>query len=366
VRCATRSEAIERIEAHRLLDERLRRSLVADISNASSTQVPVIALAFDGDGVEVGAWRWSPPQPKALGFRVDEEQLFARHLADIVRPLPGETVTVWMERAAAWAATKRGEEHHAQVILDRVKEETLRFFTLGWMTAWGANACPRIIVPHKLGASLMATSCGTDPIATRCAPWSAYVIEIPPELVRIEVDGQVTSFDSIGVWRDFEGKSYINVYSRTSDAAFGGELLFPVNDFADIEDAWDVDATAIKRATECLQRLVLCVELEMCEPSNVKAPRAPRDKKRKDGPAPPTNAHRLVREVRVDCREAIRDYIAGTRRNAPKVSWLTKGHYRWVAHGPRWSRTRWQHIEPFWNNRDAPVVMRPHRLPEEP
>ena len=176
-----------------------------------------------------------------------------------------------VERATAWA-NAHPNAPHAETVLERAKQEGA-FYTLGWTIAWGVSTCPRVIVPHKLGKSLMATNCGDDPTAATCAPWSAYTIEIPPELVRFEVDGEIVSFDIIGVWRNLDGASYISVRSRSSNAAFAGKLAFPVPDLPDSEGGWETDGNVMKRATECLQRLVIGVELKMSDPSNVKAPR---------------------------------------------------------------------------------------------
>lgn len=360
VNCMSRTAAIASIQSSRKLEPSLRRTILAELEDASRAQVPVVMLLYTGPNVELGIVRLTPSTPRT-GFHSDDEQTVARQLAEVVAPLPGETVHVWIERAAAWAKTTRAPL--AKAVLERAKGDAA-FYSLGWTIAWGESACPRVIVPHKLAANLMATNCGDDPAAMTCAPWSAYTVEIPPELVRVEIDGRMVSFDVIAVWRNIEGASYIHVQSRTDTAAFGGPLVFPVPDF-DGESPWSADDTAMKRATECLQRLVIGVELEMSVPSNVKRPRVPARHKAGTGDGKGTNVHRLVRAVTVDCREAISDFISGERRKTPAMSWLTRGHWRQQPHGPNWSLRRWQQIEPHWNHRGAPVAMRPHRLRDE-
>jgi hypothetical protein len=358
---ARRADALRKIESTRVVDQATRRAIVADVAGAPVGHLPVVLMVRDGDAFDVGCWRLSPPEI-VVGFRVDTEQAFARRLAEVVRPLPGETVTVWIERAIAWARAQRSDPH-AKSVLERGRNQAASFFTVAWTMAWGTNACPRVIVPARIGASLMASSFEKDPTTMSYAPWSAYVIEIPPDLVPLEIDGKPSAFDVIGVWRNQDGKSYFNAYSRRSDAAIGGELSFPVPDFPE-DGELGTGGPAMKRAIESLQRLVLGVELEMTDPDRVKRPRISK-KKPKDGRGPPSNIHHLTRTVVVDCREAIRDYIAGTRRKGFAMSWLTRGHGRWQPHGPRSSLRKWIFVEPRWNNRDAPVVMRPHTLRDE-
>jgi len=261
--CTDRPAAIARVQSSRGIDEPTRRAIVADLTHASPTHIPVILFVHGATGIQVGVWRLTPPATRTPGFRIDEEQARAHFLATQIQPKPGETVTVWIERAAEWARANI-KHPHAEAVLERAKEPEPRFFTLGWTMAWGMNACPRVIVPHKLGASLMATNPGDDAGVMTCAPWDAYTIEIPPELVRVDIEGRRVSFDVVGVWRNVDGVSYINVYSRSADAAFGGKLAFPVPPFDD-EGEWDADATAVTRAIECLQRMVIGTELEMSD-----------------------------------------------------------------------------------------------------
>ncbi|HEY1954722.1 MAG TPA: hypothetical protein VGH28_03905 [Polyangiaceae bacterium] len=72
-----------------------------------------------------------------------------------------------------------------------------------------------------------------------------------------------------------------------------------------------------------------------------------------------------MRAVTVDCGEAISDFISGERRKTPAMSWLTRGHWRHQPYGRNSSLRPWQQIEPRWNHRGAPVVIRPHRPRDE-
>ena len=76
------------------------------------------------------------------------------------------------------------------------------------------------------------------------------------------------------------------------------------------------------------------------------------------------SAYTVVRPVVLDCRVAVRDYIAGGGKS-PTVRSLVRGHWRNQVHGPRNSLRKWIHVEPFWRGPDgAPVAVRPHIMRE--
>ena len=157
----------------------------------------------------------------------------------------------------------------------------------------------------------------------------------------------------------------MSVSSRTSPDTVSGELVFPVPDFE--EGAGFPESkegrVATKRVLECVYRLVIGTELEMSDPDHVKRPPTGH---RRATTGQPSGVHRLIREVRVDCRAAISAYVAGATRSSPSVRSLIRGHYKHVPYGPRSSLRRWQPIEPYWKGPEgAPVAVRPHRLEGE-
>ena len=67
--------------------------------------------------------------------------------------------------------------------------------------------------------------------------------------------------------------------------------------------------------------------------------------------------------MRVDVREAVRGFVAGTRRTAPAVQVLVRGHWKRQAHGPAMAQRKMIHIEPYWRGpEDAPIAVRGHKL----
>jgi hypothetical protein len=62
-----------------------------------------------------------------------------------------------------------------------------------------------------------------------CSPWDAYLIEVPAELLRVNVKTGPTSFDVVGVWHPVgEALRHYIVFSRDSHTMITGELAFPL------------------------------------------------------------------------------------------------------------------------------------------
>jgi hypothetical protein len=297
-------------------------------------------------------------------FRVDESIALGLLLLPEVRPLAHEPSRVWLDRVGQWVKANREHPSASRLIRQRRADGGI---AIGWTLAWAMSGFQRILVGHKLAASLMATHAGDDPEVMTCRPWDAYTIEVPPELVRVNVTGRPASFDVVAVWHHPpDAMSYFMVLGRESDMVISGKLVFPLPafDVGALSALPDADGGPVIRARDCFARLVVSTELEMTDPSRVKAPPAHR-RTAGDGTAP-AGVHRLLREVKVDCREAIASYIAGQRRAPPSVRTLVQGHFKRVVHGPGRTGRRWQQIEPHWRGPEkAPVAVRPHRLPED-
>jgi len=266
-----------------------------------------------------------------------------------------------MDRVGRWVKANR-EHPIAHALAHRRRADG--GVAIGWVLAWAMSGFQRVVVGHKLAASLMATRAGDDPEVMTCAPWTAYTIEIPSGLVQVNTHGRVTSFDVVAVWHHApDAVSYANIFSRDSHFALTTKLTFPLPEFDDVAvGALADDAGAVTRARDCLVRLVVGTELEMTDPSRVKVPTTSHAKE--DSPAP-SGVHRLLRDVKVDCRVTIAAYIAGQRRASPTVQTLVRGHFKRVAHGTGRADRKWIHVEPYWRGpEDAPVAVRPHRMPD--
>jgi hypothetical protein len=71
----------------------------------------------------------------------------------------------------------------------------------------------------------------------------------------------------------------------------------------------------------------------------------------------------LRRDVKVDCRDAVRSYCRGVSPNAPSVQSLVRGHWKRQAHGPGYEQRKFIFVEPYWRGpEDGPIAMRAHSL----
>ncbi len=298
-------------------------------------------------------------------FRADEYIELGRLLLSEVQPRSDEPSKAWLNRVGEWVNANKGDPRARLLNRWHRMDGGTR---ICWILAWARCGFQRVLVGHKLAASLMATYAGDDPDVMTCAPWDAYTIEMPPELIPLTAGGQSGSLDVVSVWRHpFDRKSFFVISSRNSDLLVSGRLAFPLPSF-DLDRAnvvlSDDQQSSVVRARECIARLIVGTELEMTDPSRVKSPGSSTKRARADGAAP-SGVHRLLREVKVDCRAAIAGYIAGTRRNSPSVQTLVRGHFKRVAHGAGRTERRWTHIEPYWRGpEDAPVAVRPHMMPD--
>jgi hypothetical protein len=74
----------------------------------------------------------------------------------------------------------------------------------------------------------------------------------------------------------------------------------------------------------------------------------------------------LSRDIRVDCREEVKEVLKATSQRAAaklRLQLLVRGHWRRQPFGPASRERRYQHIEPYWKGqKDAPIAVRKHLL----
>ncbi|MFO0678510.1 MAG: hypothetical protein U0169_18375 [Polyangiaceae bacterium] len=242
---------------------------------------------------------------------------------------------------------------------------------------WAGAGFPQVTLGHKLAASLCSTKIDPETANAARHPWPAYRILVPSGLVDVAdplVDGGVMPVDYLDVF-DAGKFTHVTASSRSSDFTFfvahgtlakglvedrtSPEILTPLHDTgARLEDAHE-------RALGSLWRLMVGVALEMSDPARVKAPKsssAPADDAR-SGSEPAIATYVLGRTVMIDCRDALRAYLRGMRRDAPAVQSLVRGHWKRQAFGAKGADRRWIHVEPYWRGpEDAPIALRRHEV----
>jgi hypothetical protein len=314
-------------------------------------------------------------------FDLERTKALGRVLLEAIAPQADEHPFLWARRAKAW-----GIAHSAHPAALALRQ---RFFSgagdardFAWLVAWSLNGFPRLLLDRMQADEFISTNAGDEPdLVKQYSPWSAYVIEIPHDVLQVVIDGRPTSFDVIQVINldadDPEPRSLVEtpaavggqlgrgfvVRGRHNEYVVSGRLTFPMPDWSDDRPRPSREnETALDRVRDAVSHLVVSAEIEMDNREGIVRPKAKGSTIGKSLNDP--DVYRLSRVVTVDCREHVKEYLAGERRSAPRVRWLTRGHGRMQVCGPRGSLRKPIRIAPHWNPKDPelPVADRPHRL----
>jgi hypothetical protein len=356
----TRPTALTRLRKHPRIAASQRQQIERTVASRPE-DLPVVLVVNVAGEVVIGAFHKSQKRTGGKGFDVDANIELGRFLATRLPPLENEAFEDWTDRVARWVA-ENGQHPRASGLSEMIGEVGAAIH-LRWLVEWARSGFQRVRVDHKLAAVLMTLS-AREPEVLTVKPWDAFTIEIPPGLVELKAEGETVTPDTCCVWHTHEGVR-VMVMSRSSSFAMGGPMEFPVpelDDEAGIPTTVD-EASTQRRALECFQRLVIGAEVEMRDRSHVKAPPAVRAAK--DGTPRAAGIHRLLREVKIDCRADIRDWVAGNSSSSPKVLTIVRGHIKQQPHGPRGSLRKWITIDPYPRGlKTAPMAVRSHHLPD--
>lgn len=232
---------------------------------------------------------------------------------------------------------------------------------LGFATAWAANGFPRIAIRrHVHAAMLMWTDTAAAAVADARAPWDAFAIAIPNQLLEVRREEANVDITTAFVRVHDSGACWI---AAADDAEIYASCMAPSLSDLGASDAGD-------RVLELVCRLVLGVCLDITEhrPSGY-IPGAKLAVKRRRG-EPQTNSFVVTRDVDVDCRASVRDYVVGKRvraesagRSASPIQRLHRGHWQQQVHGPRNSLRKWKFHRPYWQGDEGgPIALRTHVL----
>lgn len=225
--------------------------------------------------------------------------------------------------------------------------------------AWFESSFACIEVGERLAASLACTSLPKEYVDSIEPPWRCFLIRAAGLNVEVLVlfarDGIVKTLSfpegrmslgfeqTLGEWAKLEMKSLT-----------GGEAF--------------VSLDQLQREESLVGRIICgtCVEVMTPQFAKHKAigPRHPHGK-RKDG-LPASWVFNLTRDVKVDVRQAVRDYLSGTGSSLT-LQHLVRGHYKRQAHGKDLQERKWIHVEPYWRGpEDAPIALRSHVIGGKP
>lgn len=301
-------------------------------------------------------------------------------------PMPREKERL-IEEATATAEICGGEVEHAEDIIGpfikMMPENPLVYdgaqqlqFVLG--ARWAVNAFPQVTIGAKHAAALAATRYPDDVLDEVRAPFSAWLIEVPPDLILMtDNDGRqthvariLTGWDPVMKWSFIAYSAgsppvALNRWGYTpsqlvdQDQPFGERgLLFPLN-VSDLDE----------RAVTIIGRLIIGVALEMAEGSHVaSAPRGPvppwKPRRRKRGaPNITPRTYVLKADIKVDVRPVLREFMLGKRGTAPAVQHVVKGHWKLQPYGPGNSQRKLIWVQPYWRGpEDAPIAVRSYAM----
>lgn len=258
----------------------------------------------------------------------------------------------------------------------RMEEGQVQVFTCA---TWAHYGFPMVqLASHRYAAALMATSIPS--FIEIKAPWPAFLIELPTDLLETDFDGEFHPLTHVLVLvhKLISGQE---VWSFTATGPHGINLWRwrlplevlreePKNDHIRF-GAFDLELTKKDdRTVFLITKLLLNVCIAMTDPDNVK-PMGKHRRTASDGPRrfskePELRTYRVGKPIKLDVRPAIQGYLRGTLRTSPTVQFLVRGHWREQACGPKFSKHKTIWIEPYWKGEsDSPILVRTHQLGDQ-
>jgi hypothetical protein len=245
---------------------------------------------------------------------------------------------------------------------------------IAWTARWASCGFPKVVIGHRLAASLMATRLAPDAAEAIRPPWTAYAVVLPTGLVplRDRTANVERAADYLLVERE---QDFSLVIAEVASSPFfiagtSPSLVPPADASRDASDEWEghsdyAPEARDHRTIDLAWRLVAGIEIELTDRSRVRVAGSGRPNKDREPRGESERTYVLTRQVVVDCRTAVRDRILGVRSSAPSVQVLVRGHWKWQPHGPENRQRKWIHVEGYWRGpEDAPIAVRPHEVGE--
>lgn len=238
---------------------------------------------------------------------------------------------------------------------------------------WYDQGLSSIVMGHKYAASLLSTKLSKDVLAHVRPPWRAFHIEVPNGLIQVDNELLGTPTDIRGILtyqlQTSEGPKWSYVaYTDTTTTlhrhGYTTEQLVDADCLASTDNPFNEPFTDLDmRATLLVSRLIVNVCLAMSDPSNVTPPKerkatAKGDKRR--SPEPVVRTYMLGKDKVLghDCRQAVKDYLAGRTASPIDVQVLVAGHWKNQPHGPQLSLRKLIWVEPYWRGpEDSPIAV---------
>jgi len=232
--------------------------------------------------------------------------------------------------------------------------------------SWLLSGFPTIEVGNKLAASFASTSLTEEAVERVARPWKCFLVRVPAGIL-----GAADCFKLL-LENEPGGNWGFRTLTYVGDVGAGSVIeLFKFSQLLDepmpnsSHPFSEQDLSKIERSHLLINRIVIGALIEMDSPERKRAikggPRYPDGRNKRGEPA--SWNFKLTRPVKVDVREAVRDYVDGTRHGKLSLQHLVRGHHKMQRCGQGGSERRWIHVEPYWRGpEDAPIALRSHIL----
>ena len=238
-------------------------------------------------------------------------------------------------------------------VREMVRGEAETVVTIG--AAWARCGFPQIVPSHRLASALMATDLPEE--VDLHLPWDCFAVVVPNGLLPPKDDPH-HEVDVVGIASNHLRHPVVWIGHKN-------DSMTEVKDFDSMAEMLAHDYKSDSPETELLMRLLVGCILELDSPrarESVRTSAVARAKTIKGNRSPSAWSIELKRDVKVDCRTWVRDYVS-SGGTSPSVRSLVRGHQKRQRYGPRGALRKWIHIEPYWKGPlDGPIAVRAHKI----
>jgi hypothetical protein len=293
-----------------------------------------------------------------------------------------------LQRHIILAEAEEGNEKAKALLPHFVATDAYNAFA--WHGKWYHYGSQSLDIDEKYAASLCATKVAPSELDYVKLPWPCFVVRVPKFLQHIRINGEplrlivanhvkYSGLISVTGKQNMEGVStnidryQLHLLTANKYRILPAQTLSqwsepnPAKSYDEIRLVEVEYGERDRRVLEVIGRLVLGAIIAMNEPKIHKryGTLAPGKKPSLGSPRFGTGdaivLHKIGRPVKVDARETIAAYVAGTTGRVTNVRTLVAGHWKNQPHGPKSTLRRWQHVECYWRgDEEAPRIIRPH------
>ncbi len=335
----------------------LRESSAALVQDLVQNR-PEMRLAIDRENlVQVGKLLWT----RTYKETPDDTEAFRRFCA-------------FAEMLIGGLQSPNEEERISGTLASAMLFLPMQQMTYFWACRWADQAFPVITMGHKYAASLMSTSIAPELIAEVIPPYKSFLVEVPDKLLEIEDPKTKELVSARYVLAQYlqtdQGRSWNYVVLTNGPISIWRHGI-PTEALAEVDPnttTWNQYSFALEntdrdeRIHVMIGRLLVgsCLALSSKDTSKpIGKNHQASDGSIRTSLDPLVRTFQIGKPVKIDCRQAVQEYITGVSRSAPGVQKLLRGHWQRYHYGPKEaSIAKWTHKEPYWRGPEkAPILV---------